>query len=243
MSSSPQQTWTPDSYERNGRFVSNYGSAVMELLAPRAGERILDLGCGDGVLTEKLIEAGASVVGFDSSEPFVKAAHERGLDARLGNAHELPFDREFDAVFSNAALHWMLEPERVIAGVARALKPGGRFTAEMGGHGCVAAIDTALRAVYAKYGRTLPTVWFFPTAGEYGDLLRAAGFVVDYIALIPRPTPLPGEMVDWIRTFRSVAEPELAAEAAELLRPALCDKSGNWTADYIRLRFSAHLPV
>ncbi len=235
------QTWKPETYERNGRFVSEYGSAVMDLLAPKTGERILDLGCGDGVLTEKLIAAGASVTGFDSSEPFVEAARARGIDARLGNAHDLPFDREFDAVCSNAALHWMLEPSRVIAGVARALRPGGRFVAEMGGHGCVAAIDTALRAVYAKRGRTLPTVWFFPTADEYGDLLKAAGFEIEYIALIPRPTPLPGEMVDWIRTFRSVAEPELAAEAAELLRPALCDSKGRWTADYIRLRFAARL--
>jgi SAM-dependent methyltransferase len=238
---SPQQTWKPETYERNGRFVSDYGSAVLDLLAPQPGERILDLGCGDGVLTEKIAQAGASVVGFDASGPFVKAASDRGLDVRLGDAHNLPFEREFDAVFSNAALHWMLEPERVISGVARALRPGGRFVAEMGGHGCVAAIDTALRAVYAKYGRTFPTVWFFPTAAEYGSLLQAAGFDVDSIALIPRPTPLPGEMVDWIRTFRSVAEPELAAEAAELLRPALCDTQGRWTADYMRLRFSAHL--
>jgi trans-aconitate methyltransferase len=238
----PQQTWKPDTYERNGRFVSDYGSAVVDLLNPQPGERVLDLGCGDGVLTEKIAAAGARMVGFDSSASFVDAARARSLEVHHGDAHELPFRREFDAVFSNAAMHWMLQPTKVIAGVARSLKPGGRFVAEMGGHGCVAAIDTALRAVYAKRGRTLPTVWYFPTPDEYGELLKAAGFDIDYIALIPRPTPLPGEMVDWIRTFRSVAEPELALEAQELLRPALCDSKGKWTADYMRLRFAARLP-
>jgi len=233
--------WSADTYERNARFVSDYGSVVLDLLAPRPGETVLALGCGDGVLTEKIAVAGATVTGFDSSQSFVEAARARGIDARLGNGHQLRFEAEFDAVFSNAALHWMLEPDRVIAGVARALKPGGRFVAEFGGHGCVAAIQTALLAVHQLHGLTLPRVWYFPTPDEYGDLLRTAGFHVDYIALIPRPTPLPGEMVDWLATFRAGTDPALLAEAAELLRPVLCDSQGRWTADYMRLRFVAHL--
>ncbi|HSG94518.1 MAG TPA: class I SAM-dependent methyltransferase, partial [Afifellaceae bacterium] len=124
------QRWSPDTYDDNVRFVTDLGAGVLEWLDPKPGERILDLGCGDGVLTVKLIESGADVVGADASEDFIQAARERGIDARLIDGHTLTFEKEFDAVFSNAALHWMTQPEKVIAGVARALKPGGRFVAE-----------------------------------------------------------------------------------------------------------------
>jgi len=245
------QTWNAEGYERNARFVSNYGSAVMDLLAPQAGERILDLGCGDGVLTKKLEGFGAEVVGADSSDNFVEAAKAIGVDARLVDAHELAFDNEFDAVFSNAAMHWMTRPDAVIDGVWRALKPGGRFVAEMGGHGCVAAIDTALRAASAHHGIEFQKLWYFPTDAEYRARLEARGFQVRYAALIPRPTPLPTGMKAWIETFRSPMMSHVPAQlrnrivddAVEFLAPVLRDESGQWTADYMRMRFAAVKPL
>lgn len=239
MQQGEKQVWQAEQYDRHGRFVTEYGTALLDLLEPKPGERILDLGCGDGVLTQKIAETGAEVVGADASPDFVRAAKERGLDARLIDGHHLPFNNEFDGAFSNAALHWMLEPESVIEGVARALQPCGRFVAEFGGHTNVAAINTALRAVSARHGQTLPNLWYFPTPEEYGEKLEAGGFEVKYIALIPRPTPLPAGMSEWLATFRSGLNPAIREETAELLRPSLCDSKGRWTADYVRLRFIA----
>lgn len=246
-----RQSWDPERYARNARYVADLGAPVLELLAPKPGERILDLGCGDGALTEKLIQAGASVVGADASEEMVRAARARGIDARAVSAYELPFEREFDAVFSNAALHWMPDADRAISRVARALKPGGRFVAEMGGHGCCAAIIVAISAVLARRGIDARTLnpWYFPTVDDYRGRLERAGFEVDYIALIPRPTPLPAGIEGFLETFagnffRDLDAEERArakAEVAELLKAALCDGAGRWTADYIRLRFAAHL--
>lgn len=253
MSSRPlTQVWKAQRYAENARFVSELGAPVLELLAPQRGERILDLGCGDGALTEKLVAAGATVIGVDGAPDMIAAARSRSLDARLMRAEALEFHREFDAVFSNAALHWMREPDVVIGGVARALKPGGRFVGEMGGHGCVAAITVALIAVLARRGvdgvAAIP--WYFPTVDDYRAKLEAAGFVADYIALIPRPTPLPTGLGGWLDTFTenffsrlaSQDRPGARREVIEMLRPVLCDSRGRWTADYIRLRFAAHLP-
>jgi trans-aconitate methyltransferase len=252
MSTPAPDQWDPAVYARHAAFVPELGGPVLELLAPRAGERILDLGCGDGVLTERLVAAGADVVGVDASQAMVDAARARGLDAHVVDGEELAFDREFDAVFSNAALHWMRDPDTVIAGVRRALRPGGRFVAEMGGHGCVAAVTVAVMAALARRGvdGVVRIPWYFPTVADYGARLESAGFVIDRIALVPRPTILPGDVRDWLDTFASsfldaVASDERAAvrdEVATLLRPCLCDEAGRWTADYVRLRFSAHLP-
>ena len=139
-----EQTWDPNRYAQNARFVAYLGAPLIELLAPQPGERILDLGCGDGALTEKLAACGCTVVGVDGSAEQIAAARQRGLDARVMNGEALDFDRDFDAVFSNAALHWMKRVDAVIDGVRRALKPGGRFVAEMGGAGCVAKVREAL---------------------------------------------------------------------------------------------------
>lgn len=243
------QTWDPDRYARNAGFVAEHGLPVLELLAPRPQERILDLGCGDGVLSEKLTDLKAEVVAVDASIEQVAAARARGLDARYAQGEALNFFGEFDAVFSNAALHWMLNPEAVIDGVQRALKPGGRFVAEMGGVGNVARIVTALVAASERRGLdgrgTVP--WYFPAPEEYQDLLEQRGLAVQSIELIPRPTPLPGEMIDWLETFaesflRLLPEnevPDYLAEVSEALRPDLCDALGRWTADYVRLRFAA----
>jgi trans-aconitate methyltransferase len=246
------QTWDPERYARNARFVSDLGKPVVHLLAPRRGERILDLGCGDGVLAAELAEIGCRVVGVDASEMQVAAARKAGVDARVMAGEALRFRDEFDAVFSNAALHWMLQPDEVIAGVWRALRRGGRFVAEMGGHGCVETIKAALVDALKRRGIDgEPLVpWYFPTLEDYSARLRKAGFVISYISLFPRPTPLPGDVTSWLETFaenflRALRPAERAAfleEVREALRSKLCDPNGNWTADYVRLRFAAQKP-
>ena len=249
---STTQTWDPERYAQNARFVTDLGMPVVELLAPQRGERILDLGCGDGVLAAKLAERGCEVIGVDASEMQVEATRKRGVDARVVDGEALSFQNEFDAVFSNAALHWMLRPDEVIVGVWRALKRGGRFVAEMGGHGCVETIKAALVAALERRGIEGQTLipWYFPTIEDYSARLRKAGFVISYISLFPRPTPLPGDVTSWLETFaenflRPLATAERPAyieEVREALRPKLCDANGNWTADYVRLRFAAQKP-
>jgi SAM-dependent methyltransferase len=242
------QRWSSDVYEAHARFVSEYGAAVVEWLAPRPGERILDLGCGDGVLTAEIAAAGALVTGVDASPAFVEAARVRGIDAVLGDGVALPFEAAFDAVFSNAALHWMPDASAVAASVHRALKPGGRFVAEFGGHGNVAAIVTALIAAADRFGldRGLAHPWYFPTAEAHRALLEAAGFEVEKIVLVPRPTRLPSDMAGWLTTFREplfqaagARAGEVRATVLDLLAPSLRDAAGVWTADYVRLRFFA----
>jgi len=244
--------WSADRYETNARFVSDLGAGVLDWLDPQAGERILDLGCGDGALTVRLVEAGAEVIGTDFSADMVAGASALGIDARVMDGHALDFDREFDAVFSNAALHWMTRPDEVISGVARALKPGGRFVAEFGGQGNVAAIRVALSSVIERLTgeKDAPgRIWYFPSCADHTARLEAAGFTVDRIALIPRPTPIPSDMAGWLDTLAapvlgSVPESlrrQVRDDAVDLLRPALCDAAGNWTADYMRIRFEARL--
>lgn len=247
------QDWQAERYATHAGFVAELGLPVVELLAPRPGERILDLGCGDGVLTARLAALGCAVVGVDAGPDMVRGACARGVDARLMDGHALTFEQEFDAVFSNAALHWMrADPDAVIAGVARAVRPGGRFVGEMGGHGNVAAITVALTAALNRRGMdgAAAIPWYFPGADEYRRRLEQRGFVVTSIELLPRPTPLPTGMAPWLETFaepflRRVPEAERGAVKAEvvaLLRPVLCDHVGRWTADYVRLRFAANLP-
>ncbi len=245
------QTWNADSYAQNAHFVPALGQPVLDLMEVRGGQHILDLGCGNGVLTEKIVEMGATVVGVDSSQDMVDAAKRRGIDARLMSAYELNFNQEFDGAFCNAALHWLKDdPDTVISGVNRALKAGGQFVAEMGGHGNVAAITVALIATLERRGIEDPPLaipWYFPTVDEYRARLERGGFDVEYIELIPRPTPLATGMAAWIRIFGMtfisklpVAEHDSAIqETVERLRPVLCDQQERWTADYVRLRFRA----
>ena len=244
--------WSAAGYAANARFVADLGAEVVDLLAPRAGERILDLGCGDGALTAKLVAAGAAVVGVDGSPDMVRAARALGLDARVMDGQRLEFGPEFDAVFSNAALHWMANGAAVIAGVFRALKPGGRFVGEFGGHGNIAAIVTAINAILTARGLDAKKLrrWY-PTADRYAAMLRYNGFHVESATTIPRPTPLPTGIEGWLATFAAPLLPDLPTldraslldEVASLLAPALRTDTGVWIADYVRLRFRAIKPA
>jgi trans-aconitate methyltransferase len=246
------QTWDPRSYALNARFVADLGAPLVDLLSPRAGEQVMDLGCGDGHLTLQLRARGCRVLGVDSSRPLVDAARRHGLEAVVMDARRLDFRACFHAVFSNAALHWMKEADAVIDGVWRALRPGGRFVAEMGGHACVARVRAAIGRALARRGLAIEALdpWYFPTAEEYGGKLEARGFALEHLALFPRPTPLPGELRGWLETFAKTFLAPLdpgdhrafLEEVQEDCRPDLCDAAGRWTADYTRLRFSARKP-
>jgi SAM-dependent methyltransferase len=245
------QTWDPAVYNQNAAFVPGLASGVLEWLDPRPGERILDLGCGDGQLTARLADAGAIVRGFDASAEMAAAARARGLEVEEGSAESLPYpDASFDAVFSNAALHWMRNQDAVLSQVHRVLKPGSRFVAEMGALGNIAAIRVAFAAVLDRHGfdgRGHDSN-YYPSAEEYTRRLQAHHFRVKQIALIPRPTPLPESgMAGWLKTFRrgvldmlpEAMQEKVVEEAVELLTPVLRNPQGNWTADYVRLRFIA----
>lgn len=241
-----EQTWNPAEYQRHAGYVAELGAGVLEWLAPRPGERILDLGCGDGVLTEKLQRLGCIVIGVDSSPAQIEATRLRGLSASVQSGETLAFDAEFDAVFSNAALHWMRRPDAVIDGVRRALRPQGRFVAELGGHGCVAKIRRALGAALARRGIDPESrdPWYFPKAEDYARKLEQGGFKVRSLTLFERPTPLPTDVDGWLETFAQnftavVAPEERASFIAEVrseLEPQLRDPEGRWIADYVRLR-------
>jgi trans-aconitate methyltransferase len=245
------QTWNPQAYGRNGAFVHGLADGVLEWLGPQAGERILDLGCGDGQLTLRIAATGAEVVGVDASPAMVAAARSRGVVADEAPAERLPYSNAaFDAVFSNAALHWVRDQDAMMAQVRRVLRRGGRFVAEMGGHGNIAAIRVALMAVLARhgYGDREDGVNYYPSPEGYARRLERHAFRVERIELIPRPTLLEsGGMPEWLRTFRRGVLDGLpkelreivVAETTALLEPALKDDEGRWIADYVRLRFIA----
>ena len=245
-----QQTWNPNSYAKKAGFVSKLGLPVLELLAPISGERILDLGCGNGELMTQLKKMGCDVMGVDSSPEMIAKAQSQGLEAQVMSGEALTFETEFDAVFSNAALHWMLNPQAVIQGVWRSLKPGGRFVAEFGGAGNVAKIVAALEKQLEWRGYQAPKPWYFPSPEDYHHQLSIVGFEVREIQHFKRPTPLVGDVQGWIETFAQNFTLQLPPEDHEayvedvvsMLQPQLCDHQGQWKADYVRLRFSAIKP-
>ncbi len=251
--SNPRQDWSPETYLRNASFVPEMGKGVVELLAPQAGERILDLGCGEGMLSEQIQAAGAEVLGIDASPSQVEAVRARGVPAQVINGLDLDFDNEFDAVFSNAALHWMRPISKVFQNVYRALKPGGRFVVEMGGAGNISSIRSALYDALEARGLDASRYdpWSFPGPGEARGLLARIGFDVESLTLSRRPTPLPGDIGGWLDTFAhhyldavDTAEHDaLMDEIRAVLHPQLVNDDGVWVADYVRLKFVAFKPL
>lgn len=238
--------WNAADYARVGRFVADLGEAALDLLDPRPGERILDIGCGDGALTHKIAERGADVVGVDNSPELVAAAQAIGLEVRLMDAADMTFDAEFDAAFSNAALHWILDKERVAKAAFRALKNGGRFAGEMGGDGNLARLRETLDAelVARGYPPPLNASNWYPSVEDFAAVYEAAGFGEIDARLIERPTPMPNGIGQWVTTFRRgwldrAGVPE--GERAEI-GEAVAASIGTNTADYVRLRFIMRKP-
>lgn len=246
------QHWDPARYAANAGFVPALGAPVLALLAPQPGERILDVGCGDGVLTADIRAAGAEVTGLEADPRLAAAARARGIAVLEQDAHAPFGTAAYDAVFSNAALHWMRDPQTVLGHIARALRPGGRLVAEQGGFGNVAAVVTALLAALEADGHPPPDPfpWDFPSPAGLRRRLALAGLEPVEAVLIPRPTPLPTGMAGWLQTFadpflRGLDNTAAAAVRADALRrlAALHDPDAGWIADYVRLRFVARRPI
>lgn len=250
---SAEQHWNPQQYAEHARFVTDLGAPLIDMLAPKPGERVLDVGCGDGVLTKQLMERGCDVIGVDASPAMVEAAKLCGVNAQTMDGHRLPFNEEFDAVFSNAALHWMVKPDEALHSVRRALRPGGRFVAEFGGRGNLTKVLVGLHKILRAYGGDPTAIqpWYFPTAEEYRARLEQQGFQVISIDVFPRPTELPGDIAKWLEMFAqpflflipSASQAEFITRVREALRPILVSPDGRWTVDYVRLRCHAVKPT
>jgi SAM-dependent methyltransferase len=243
--------WDPASYDARHGFIHGLAGGVVDLLDPQPGERILDAGSGTGHLAAQIAARGAEVVGIDASAAMVEAARARYPELRfeVADLRSWRTPETYDAVFSNATLHWILQPSAAIDTIARALRPGGRFVAEFGGHGNVERLTTALReAVGEATGRVPPPFWYFPALGAYALLLEAHGLAVTDARLFERPTPLAGGeagLANWYREFCThVLEPVPADERERVLARAAAlarDRwvEGQWIADYVRLRIRA----
>ena len=238
--------WNIDLYEDKHSYVWEYGAKILEILSPQAKERILDLGCGTGQLTAKIATSGASVVGLDSAKTAIKQAQSNypEIEFYLGNGADFSFEQPFDAVFSNAALHWIQPPEAAVKCIWDALKSGGRFVTEFGGKGNIQQIIQALNTTLQEPGYN---PWYFPSIAEYSKLLEDRGFEVTYASLYDRPTKLEGEqgLANWLEMFAnnrldcaSSSKTEIISQIESQLRSHLY-KDGNWIADYKRIQIAA----
>ncbi|MFT5711624.1 MAG: trans-aconitate methyltransferase [Glaciecola sp.] len=238
--------WDPVKYNQVADFVARLGEPLLVLLEPKLSDFILDLGCGDGSLTEKIKLLCQNVLGIDASAEMVLAAKAKGINAVVKDAHNLDFNEQFDGVFSNAALHWMTKPTAVLSGIYRALKPQGRFVAEFGGFGNAKKIVDALTTCLEREGITYQNPWYFPSDEAYSDLLVKQGFVVEHIELFDRFTPLPEHLSEWLDTFGqaffvnvdTTQKRHIIDEITDLVKPDLF-VNGQWHVDYVRLRVKA----
>jgi len=243
--------WKPNLYDGKHSFVWKLGASVIELLAPQPGERILDVGCGTGQLTAHISDSGATVVGLDNSPAMIDEArrHFPQIEFQLADAHDLDATESFDAVFSNAALHWINEPDSVVGCIARAMKPNGRMAVEFGGHGNVRYLSSAIEsASQLLLGETVPHPWYFPSIAEFASVLATHGLDVTQAAMIDRPTPLEGDdgLRNWVRMFgqhwlaqvQPAQHDRFLDQVEALARPNLFRDSA-WHADYRRIRVLA----
>lgn len=242
----------PELIDMRSRFVKMFGMPIIDMMDPKPGERILDVGCGFGAVCQHLDKMGCQTVGIDISKSVVEAAQELGVNARLANAESMMFNEEFDAVYSVSALHWMRHLDQVAESIMRALKPGGRFVGELGSRGSIVKIIAAIRQVMLENGIEMESVrsWYFPSVSEFAAVLERAGFAIRSIELIDRPTVLPGDVRDWMKMFgrhyMDAWDPSEHDRFLDAIRdaaaPAMVNEQGEWVADYRRLRFLAVKP-
>ncbi|MBV7505259.1 methyltransferase domain-containing protein [Bacillus sp. sid0103] len=248
MTNSVQKdSWNAHLYDEKHAFVSQFGGDLVELLSPRAGERILDLGCGTGDLAYKLHHQGVDVMGIDKSENMVQQAQNKypGLTFQVEDAVNMTYINEFDAVFSNATLHWVKPPQKALQSIHDALKPGGRFVAEFGGKGNVQTITDEIIRQLGNHYQPEQFPWYYPSVAEYTTLMEQVGFRVTHAQHFDRPTPLTGEqgLRNWIEMFATSLFEGITVEKRESIlttveknvRGALYH-DGEWLADYKRIR-------
>jgi SAM-dependent methyltransferase len=247
QSAASTSKWNAADYARVGGFVAQLGGAALELLDPKPGERILDVGCGEGTLARKIAERGATVLGIDSSPEMVAAARASGVDALLLAAEDMQFFAEFDAAFSNATLHWVLEKEQAARAIFRALKPGSRFAGEMGGEGNLKKLREALdeELVIRGYVPPVEASNWYASPDEFAAVYEAAGFREIDARLIERPTEIEHGVSEWVTTFRRgwLDRAQVPEAEREEIGTAVADRVGSNIADYVRLRFIMRKPA
>jgi len=240
--------WNAEKYNKHADFVSNLASPVIDLLKPKKDETILDLGCGDGTLAVEMEKFGADVTAVDLSESMVAKTKEKGIKSSVMSATELTFENEFDAVFSNAVLHWVKDADVAIKKISRSLKSNGRFIAEFGGYGNIKYLTDAMQEVFNNHKEfgSFNNPWYFPKDTDYRQLLEENGFVVEYIELIPRATKI-DDISNWLDIFANGIVSHLSDEQQEqfkqevrvILEPKIYLNEDGWVADYVRLRLKA----
>jgi 2-isopropylmalate synthase len=243
-----ENSWNASEYTKHASFVSNLALPVVDLLAPSEGEEVLDLGCGEGTLALEIQKSGAKVTGVDLSHEMVKSARAKGIDAMVMSVTEMEFKSRFDAVFSNAVLHWVKECETAVRNIYEALKPNGRFVAEFGGSGNCKIVVDAMKEVFKNHLEfgAFEDPWYFPSVEEYSKVLELCGFSVEYCELIPRPTPV-DDIANWLDLFANGVTAHLSREefamfkeeVSRVAKQKLYDENNGWHVDYVRLRVKA----
>ena len=239
--------WNAGDYARVGSFVAELGGAALDLLDPQPGERILDVGCGEGTLTKKIVERGATVLGIDNSPEMIAAARAKGVDALLLAAEDMQFFAEFDAAFSNATLHWVLEKEQAARAIFRAVKPGGRFAGEMGGEGNLRRLRDALdeELVIRGYVPPVEESNWYASPEEFAHVYESTGFDQIDARMIERPTTIEHGVAEWVTTFRRgwLDRADVPGREWAEIGAKVAERVGSNVADYVRLRFIMRKPA
>jgi len=240
--------WNPQTYNKHTAFVSQLALPVVDLLNPKEGEQILDVGCGDGTLAVEMERRGAKVIGVDMSAEMVDACRDNGIEAYVGSVTDLPYENAFDSVFSNAMLHWVKDARGAVQNIAKSLKVGGCFVCEFGGEGNAYHLVSAMQEVFTHHPEfgAFNNPWYFPSVEEYKALLESVGFNVEYIEIIPRPTPM-DDIANWLDIFANGVTSHLSTEeyavfkkeAIEILKTTNYSEEEGWVLDYKRLRVKA----